>query len=178
MSCANLSATDSTFITQDVISSARIVARYQACHVTYRLRISSIMESFYIVKNELSFIMSKSSTKNLCNENLMCPENWHFNSRCVLKTTKTPVFFIAFWRNKWRSVFDIVKRLRFCIVLFSGVSKRKLKWFSKSKCWFFSKFYCNSHLFFRRPSFCYTAVHCFCLENCYTNSSHYMKPSC
>ena len=92
MSCANLSATDSTFITQDVISSARIFARYQACHVTYRLRISSIMESFYIVKNELSFIMSKSSTKNLCNENLMCPENWHFNSRFVLKTTNTLVF--------------------------------------------------------------------------------------
>ena len=49
------------------------------------------------------------------------PENWHFNSRLVLKTTKTPVFvFITeilwqtFWRNKWRSVFDVVKNLRLC----------------------------------------------------------------
>ena len=38
------------------------------------------------------------------------PENWHFYSRFVLKTTKTSVFvFITeilwrtFWRNKWRS---------------------------------------------------------------------------
>ena len=42
----------------------------------------------------------------------MFPENWHFNSRFVLKTTKTPGFvFITeiLWRNKWRSVFDVVK---------------------------------------------------------------------
>ena len=49
------------------------------------------------------------------------PENWHFNSRLVLKTTKTQVFvFITeilwptFWRNNWRSIFDVVKRLSYC----------------------------------------------------------------
>ena len=41
---------------------------------------------------------------------------WHFNSRFVLKTTKTQVFVMiteifwwTFWRNKWRSIFDVVK---------------------------------------------------------------------
>ena len=48
----------------------------------------------------------------------MFPENWHFNSCSVLKTTKTPVFiFITeilwwiLWHNKWRSIFDILKNL-------------------------------------------------------------------
>ena len=55
----------------------------------------TIAEVFYNVKNGSSFITSKSSSKNLSNENkhtLMFPEDWHFNSLFVLKTTKTPVF--------------------------------------------------------------------------------------
>ena len=57
----------------------------------------------------------------------MFPENWHFNSHFVLKTTKTPVFvFITkilwqtFWRNKWRSVFDVVKESSYSILFFSA----------------------------------------------------------
>ena len=51
-------------------------------------------------KNKSSIIMSKSSSKNLSNENkhtlYMFAENWHFNSCFVLKTTKIPVIvFIA-----------------------------------------------------------------------------------
>ena len=51
-------------------------------------------ESFYDVKNGSSTITSKSSSKNLGNENkhTMSLENLHFDSRFVLKTTKTPVF--------------------------------------------------------------------------------------
>ena len=47
---------------------------------------------FYKVKNGSSFIMTKSLSKNLSVENKysMFPENWHFNSCFVLKTTKTP----------------------------------------------------------------------------------------
>ena len=52
----------------------------------------------------------------------MFPENWHFKSCLVLKTTKTPLFvFITeilwqtFWRNKWQSVFDFVKILTYCV---------------------------------------------------------------
>ena len=55
----------------------------------------------------------------------MIPENWHFNSCFVLKTTKTAVVvFITeilwqtFWSNKWRSVFDAVKDYSFCRVWF------------------------------------------------------------
>ena len=64
----------------------------------------------------------------------MFPENWHFNSRFVLKTTKTSVFvFITeilwqtFWHNKWRSVFDVVKRLRlwaYCPNIYTVISAR------------------------------------------------------
>ena len=104
---------------------------------------------FYNVKNGSSFIASKILSKNLSNENKHCcfcclqdktwikmpilwnywdsltnfrelPENWHFNLRFVLKTTKTPVFvFITeilwqkFWRNKWQSIFNVVKNLRY-----------------------------------------------------------------
>ena len=49
----------------------------------------------HYVINGLSFIMSKSLSKNLSNENkhtLCFPDNQHFESRFVLKTTKTPVF--------------------------------------------------------------------------------------
>ena len=55
------------------------------------------------------------------------PENWRFNSRFVLKTTKTPVFvFITdilwqtFRRNKWQSVFDIVKDSSFWAQIMHG----------------------------------------------------------
>ena len=48
----------------------------------------------------------------------MFPENWHFRSCFVLKTTKTQLFvFITeilwqtFWRNNWQSIFDVVKIL-------------------------------------------------------------------
>ena len=64
----------------------------------------------------------------------MFPENWHFNSRIVLKTTKTPVFvFITeillqtFWNDKWRSVLDVVKRLRlwaYCPNIYTVISAR------------------------------------------------------
>ena len=30
--------------------------------------------------------------QNVCQRISVIPENWHFNSRFVLKTTKTPVF--------------------------------------------------------------------------------------
>ena len=51
----------------------------------------------------------------------MFSENWHFSLRFVLMTTKTPVFYFiteilcqTFWRNKWRSIFDVVKNLCLC----------------------------------------------------------------
>ena len=49
---------------------------------------------FYKVKNGSSFIMTKSLSKNLSVENKysMFPENWHFNSCFVLKTTKNTIF--------------------------------------------------------------------------------------
>ena len=47
------------------------------------------------------------------------PENWHFNSCFFSKTAITAVFVFVteilwrtFWLDKWRSVFDVVKRLR------------------------------------------------------------------
>ena len=46
------------------------------------------------------------------------PENWHFHSHFVLKTTKTPVFVFVteilwgnFLFNNWQSFFDFVKLL-------------------------------------------------------------------
>ena len=46
------------------------------------------------------------------------PENWHFHSHFVLKTTKTPVFVFVteilwgnFLFNNWHSFFDFVKLL-------------------------------------------------------------------
>ena len=52
------------------------------------------------------------------------PENCHFNSRFVSKTTKAPVFvFITeilwrtFWHYKWQSVFDVVKDSSFRVLL-------------------------------------------------------------
>ena len=75
-------------------------------------------ESFYNIKNGLSIIASKRSSKNLSNENkhTMFSENWHFNSRFVLKTTKTPVFFslLRFFDELFDviiDVFDVVKGL-------------------------------------------------------------------
>ena len=80
--------------------------------------------------------MSKSSSKNLSNEN----KHWCF---CCLQDKtwiKMPIvwkhrvfwFFITeilwwtFWRNKWQSVFDIVKDSSYCVIkfliLFSVVS--------------------------------------------------------
>ena len=56
----------------------------------------------------------------------MFPENWHFNSRFVLKTTKTPVFIFiteilwrTFWHNNWRSILWSCKKtpLRYSKVL-------------------------------------------------------------
>ena len=62
----------------------------------------------------------------------MFPENWHFNSRFVLKTTKTLVFvFITeilwqtFWCNNWRSVLDVVKILRFRVHQFKTSANKK-----------------------------------------------------
>ena len=47
--------------------------------------------------------------------------SWNFNSLFVLKTTNTPVFIFiteilwqTFWRNKWWSVFDVVKDSSYC----------------------------------------------------------------
>ena len=77
-----------------------------------------IVQYFYNVKSGPSIIRSKDSSKNLSNENkhTMFPENWHFNSLFVLKTTKsqvfamiTKIFWRTFWRNKWTSVFGVVK---------------------------------------------------------------------
>ena len=49
---------------------------------------------------------------------------WHFNTRFVLKTTKTQVFVMiteifwqTFWRNKWRFIIDAVKDSSFCYIL-------------------------------------------------------------
>ena len=67
---------------------------------------NSKAQYFYNVKNGSSNITSKSLSKNLSNGEVF-PENWHFNSCFVLKTTKTPLFvFITeilwqiFWRKK------------------------------------------------------------------------------
>ena len=53
----------------------------------YVTLLSSLWKYFYNVKNGLSVIMSKSWSKIS-----VVPENWHFYSRFVLKTTKTLVF--------------------------------------------------------------------------------------
>ena len=60
----------------------------------------------------------------------MFPENWHFNSYFVLKTTKTPLFVLiteilwrTFWCNNWRSVFDVVKILRFSVLRIKRLSQ-------------------------------------------------------
>ena len=60
---------------------------------------------------------------------------WHFNSRFVLKTTKTPVFVIIteiiwwiFWRNKWRSLIDVVERLCYFFSKCSWVKKFVILW--------------------------------------------------
>ena len=37
----------------------------------------------------------------------MFPENWHFNSRYVLKTTKIPVFFFSLLRF-FEELFDVI----------------------------------------------------------------------
>ena len=88
--------------------------------LTYQDLLVNLAQYFYNVKNGSSNITSKSSSNNLSNGEVF-PENWHFNSCFVLKTTKAPLFvFITeilwwtFWRNNWRSVFDVLKILRFC----------------------------------------------------------------
>ena len=51
------------------------------------------------------------------------PENWHFNSHFVLKTTKTAFFVFIneilrwnFWRHNWWTTFDVVKKLRYFVL--------------------------------------------------------------
>ena len=74
--------------------------------------------------------MSKSSSKNEWKQtHSMFPKNWHFNSRFVLKTTKTPmsvfiteIFWQTVWRNNWRFVFDVVKRLFFRVWCLKKIS--------------------------------------------------------
>ena len=51
--------------------------------------LQSLAGVFYNVKNVSSFITSKNLSENLSNQN---KHFWHFNSRFVLKTTKTQVF--------------------------------------------------------------------------------------
>ena len=71
------------------------------------------VEVFYNVKNRLSFIKSKSSSKNLSNENKHCC------FCCLLDKTRIKMpnlwdyrdTLTTFWRNKWQSVFDVVKNL-------------------------------------------------------------------
>ena len=85
----------------------------------------SLAESFYNVKNGSSIITSKSSPKNLSNENkhTLCFQRIgiliHILSWRQQKHQCTAVFvFITeilwqtFWRNNWWSVFDIAKILR------------------------------------------------------------------
>ena len=76
---------------------------------------------FYNVKNGSSFIVSKSSSKFLSNENKHAhvPRELAFWFTFCLEDKKTAVFvFITemlwrtFWHNNWRSVFEVVKRLR------------------------------------------------------------------
>ena len=57
---------------------------FKNCHII-------LAQYFYNIKNGLSNITSKSSLKNLSNREVF-PENWHFDSCFVLKTTKTPLF--------------------------------------------------------------------------------------
>ena len=69
------------------------------------------MESFTTSKPDCHLL-----TQKILQRISVIPENWHFNSRFVLKPTNTAVFvFIpeilwwTFWCNVWRSVFDTVK---------------------------------------------------------------------
>ena len=84
-------------------------------------------ESFYNVNYGPSIITSKSLSKNLSNQNKHLwwyyknSSFWHFNSRFVLKTTKTRVFVLIteifwqnFWCNNWGSIIDVVERLLYC----------------------------------------------------------------
>ena len=63
---------------------------------------------FYNVKNWSSNVTSTSSSKNLSDGEVL-PDNWHFNSCFVLKTTKTPLFFFIteiLWRNFFYVIID------------------------------------------------------------------------
>ena len=83
---------------------------------------TTIAQYFYNVKNGWSIILSKSSSKNLSNEN----KQWCF---CCLQDKTwikmpilwkhfsiTEILWRTFWRNIWRSVFDVVKILLYCVM--------------------------------------------------------------
>ena len=61
----------------------------------FRNNTKTEVQYFYNIKNGSSIITSKSSSKNISNEEVF-PENWHFNSCFVLKTT-TPLFCFHYW---------------------------------------------------------------------------------
>ena len=98
---------------------------------------------FYKVKNGSSNNLSKSSSKNLSNGEVF-PENWHFNSCFVLKTTKTPL--LAFISEILWKLFDIVsdylfftKKLRFTVhfcnshptIIYSLLLKTLMEYFNR-----------------------------------------------
>ena len=71
--------------------------------------------------------------QKVCQRISVIPENWNFSSRFVLKTTKTPVFAFTteilwrtFLRNKWQSIFDVVKDFSFCLQFYWRNHKCKL----------------------------------------------------
>ena len=75
--------------------------------------------SFYIVKSRSPFITSKSSSKDLSNENnhTLCFQRIGILIHALPWRQENILlrFFYKFWRNKWRSVFDIVKDSSWCI---------------------------------------------------------------
>ena len=86
----------------------------------------TIEKSFYNVKNGSSIITSKSWSKNLGSENkhafLIHILSWRQEKPPVLVFV-TEILWRTFWCNNWRSVFDVVKILRFSVLRIERLSQ-------------------------------------------------------
>ena len=67
---------------------------------------------FFNFKN---VIMSKSSSKNLSNANKHIPENWHFYTLFIWKTTTSEILWRIFWRDNCRLIIGAIENFRFWV---------------------------------------------------------------
>ena len=97
-------------------SKLRIISITFNCFIASKGFCSTIVESFYNLKNGLSIITSKSSSKNLSNKNEHCMQCSGvfvvFKTKHELKCTFSGITEIL-WHNNWQSIFDVVKILRY-----------------------------------------------------------------